>query len=270
MPNLPAKLAMFESDVPPAERWREKSPGQLAGPQRGGADSPFPPRSLAKFHAPEIVFGPGALTELGHCAGRLGARRPFLVTDPGLIEAGWAAEALAYLRQHGLRATAWHDVTPNPKNSEIEAGFERYAESGGDVIIGLGGSSIDAVLGATHAMSHQVGGLLDLPHGVLNAVLLPHVIRFNAQAAPERFVPLAAAGGVRIEGVPAGEVALLLAERVRGLADEVGVPKRLAALGVSQDMLPQLARTTLKDACLTTNPREAGVGDIEALFRAAL
>jgi len=425
VPNLPAKLAMFESDMPPAERWREKSPGQLAGPQRGGADSAFPPRSLAKFHAPEIVFGPGALAELGHCAGRLGARRPFLVTDPGLIEAGWADEALAYLRQHGLRPTAWHDVTPNPKDSEIEAGFQRYAESGGDVIIGLGGGSCidaakgvailsgnggrilgyqgvdkvarpipptvmvpstsgtgadvsqfavvtdtaacikitiisrtlvpeisvidprllttipdwlnaatgldalthaieafvsrahnlltdhyalnavrlitnhllpaqlrpkdasprlamaqgsleagmaftNAILGATHAMSHQVGGLLDLPHGVLNAVLLPHVIRFNAQAAPERFVPLAAAGGVRIEGVPAGEVALLLAERVRGLADEVGVPKRLAPLGVSEDVLPRLARTTLTDACLATNPRKASAGDIEALFRAAL
>ena len=40
----------------------------------------------------------------------------------------------------------------------------------------------NAIFGATHAMSHQVGGLLDAPHGVLNGVLLPHVIRFNAQA----------------------------------------------------------------------------------------
>ena len=50
MPNLPGTLAMIESDVPPAERWREKSreksPGHLAGPQRDGADSPFPPRPL--------------------------------------------------------------------------------------------------------------------------------------------------------------------------------------------------------------------------------
>ncbi len=92
----------------------------------------------------------------------------------------------------------------------------------------------NAILGATHAMSHQIGGQLDAPHGVLNAVLLPHVIRFNAQVCPERFVPLAAASGIRTEGVPAGEVALLLAERVRELADEVGVPKGLAALGVTR------------------------------------
>ena len=44
----------------------------------------------------------------------------------------------------------------------------------------------NAILGATHAMSHQVGGLLDLPHGVVNGVLLPHVIRFNARSAPDR------------------------------------------------------------------------------------
>jgi 1,3-propanediol dehydrogenase len=128
----------------------------------------------------------------------------------------------------------------------------------------------NAILGATHAMSHQVGGVLDAPHGVVNAVLLPHVIRFNAQVSPERFVPLAAACGLPVEGVPAGEVALRLAERVRGLADEVGAPKGLAALGVTEDVLPQMAKTTMKDACLATNPREADARDIEALFRVAL
>ena len=81
-------------------------------------------------------------------------------------------------------------------------------------------------------------------HGVVNAVLLPYVIRFNAQAWPDRFIPLAAASGIRTEGVPADEVALLLAERVRELADEVGVPKGLAAYGVTEAMLPEMARTT--------------------------
>ena len=59
-------------------------------------------------------------------------------------------------------------------------------------------------------------------------------------------------------------------DAVRKLADELGVPKGLAELGVTDDMVPRLARTTLKDACLATNPREADARDIEALFRAAL
>lgn len=53
----------------------------------------------------------------------------------------------------------------------------------------------NAILGATHAMSHQVGGLLDLPHGVINGVLLPHVIRFNAEADPQPFAVIADALG---------------------------------------------------------------------------
>ena len=417
----PENLAMIDSDWPGAD-WKGT---RLAGPRRGEEFGTHTPGRLAKFHAPEIVFGPGALAELGHCAARLGARRPFLVTDPGLIEAGWVDEAVACLRQSGLYPALWHDVTPNPKDHEIEAAFSRYAESGSDVIIGLGGGSCidaakgvailsgnggrilayegvdkvvrpipptvmvpstsgtgadvsqfaivtdtaarnkitiisrtlvpeisvidprllttmpdwlnastgldalthgieafvsrahnpltdrhalysvalitrhllrsqlrpsetasrlamaqgsleaglaftNAILGATHAMSHQVGGQLDAPHGVVNAILLPHVIMFNAEVSPGRFVPLAEAAGIRTEGVPPAEAALLLAEAVRKLADEVGVPKGLAELGVTDDLVPQLARLTLKDACLATNPRPADARDIEALFRAAL
>jgi len=76
--------------------------------------------------------------------------------------------------------------------------------------------------------------------------------------------------GISTEGVAAQEVAMILAERVRELADEVGVPRGLTALGVTEAVLPRLARTTLKDACLATNPREADARDIEAIFRAAL
>ena len=161
MPIPLENLAMVESDWPGADWNCEKSTGQLAGPRRGEALSAHAPARLAKFHAPEIVFGPGALAELGHCAARLGARRPFLVTDPGLIEAGWVDEAVAYLRRSGLHPAVWHDVTPNPKDHEIEAAFQMYAESGSDVIIGLGGGScIDAAKGVA-ILSGNGGRILD-------------------------------------------------------------------------------------------------------------
>ncbi|WP_447646991.1 hypothetical protein [Nocardioides zeae] len=128
----------------------------------------------------------------------------------------------------------------------------------------------NAILGATHAMSHQVGGLLDAPHGVVNGVLLPHVIRYNARAVPDRFVDLAGAAGLDAEGADGEKAAELLAEHVRRLADDVGVPSGLAALGVRERDVPVLARTTLDDACLTTNPRPATEGDVLDLFRAAL
>jgi len=128
----------------------------------------------------------------------------------------------------------------------------------------------NAILGATHAMSHQVGGLLDAPHGVCNAVLLPHVIRYNAADNPMRFAALAAAAGLPVAALPAQEAALLLADWVRDLADRLGVPRGLRHLGVTEDDVHGLAATTLEDACLATNPRDLDLRDAEVLFRAAL
>jgi len=128
----------------------------------------------------------------------------------------------------------------------------------------------NAILGAAHAMSHQVGGLLDLPHGVINGVLLPHVIRFNAEADPEPYQVIATSLGVTDPGAPAAEAALALADRIDRLARDVGVPRGLAELGVAEDDLPRLARTALQDACMSTNPRPADEAQMHALFRAAL
>lgn len=380
---------------------------------------------LLKFHAPEILFGPGSLGESGHAAARLGARRPFVVTDPGIVEAGWVDELLPLLRVEGLQPTVWTSVTPNPKDHEVRAAYERYREVDGDVIIAIGGGSCadaakgvavlagnggdirdyagidqvgspippllmvpstsgtgadvsqfcivtdterrvkltimgralvpdisitdprllttmpshlnaatgldalthavesyvsrahnpladgqalsavglvcnhlrltmshplelehrgkmaqaslqagmaftNAILGATHAMSHQVGGLLDAPHGVINGVLLPHVIRYNARAAPERFMGLAGSAGLAVDRMPGDEAADLLAEHVRSLADDVGVPRGLRDLGVCEEDIESLSATTLQDACLATNPREADQDDIRALFLEAL
>ncbi|MBA2555164.1 MAG: iron-containing alcohol dehydrogenase [Geodermatophilaceae bacterium] len=383
------------------------------------------PDRVSKFLVPEIVFGHGALSEAGFAARRLDARRVFIVTDPGIIEAGWLAELQQHLDDVGLPHVVWHGVTPNPKDHEVAAGHLVYQASGADVIIGLGGGSVidaakaiavlssnggqildyegvdrvtqaipplimipstsgtgadlsqfcvitdtvrklkatligralvpnisitdprllvtmpedlnaatgldalthgieayvsraaspltdvhaltairlvsgnllrtidvpldtgaragmaqasleaglaftNAILGATHAMSHQVGGALDLPHGVVNGVLLPHVMRFNAGAHPEPFVPIAQALGLAVETMSAEDAAHAAADRVRELANSVGVPKGLGDLGVTEEDIAQLSINTLGDACLTTNPRDASVDDVTAIFRAAL
>ena len=386
---------------------------------------PATPSAIIKFHAPEIVFGPGSLAEAGFAARRLGAERPFVVTDPGIIEAGWTAALCGYLADVGLRATVWSELTPNPKDHEVTTGYKRYADSGCDVIIGIGGGSVidaakgiailtgnggeigdyngvdrvcqpippllmipttagtgadvsqfciitdtasavkmtimgralvpdisvtdarllmtmpedlaaatgldalthgiesfvslahnpladghalsavrlvfdhlprmldkrsaadcgehmaqasleagmaftNALLGATHAMSHQVGGLLDLPHGVVNGVLLPHIIRFNAVEVPDRFIPLAQAAGLAVGGAGGEEAGNMLADKVQAIAAELGVPRGLAQLGVREADIQTLARSALADACLATNPRPAAHDDLVALFRGAL
>lgn len=380
---------------------------------------------ISKFHAPEIVFGLGALAEAGFAARRLGAQRPFVVTDPGIIDAGWTRALGGYLRDVGLHPSFWADLTPNPKDHEVTAGFKQYEDSGCDVIIAIGGGSCmdaakaiailtgngggildyagvdrvsrpippllmipttagtgadvsqfciitdtaasvkvtvmgralvpdisvtdprllttmpddlaaatgldalthgieafvsvarnpladshalnavrlvfanlpgmlgeraisewceqmalasleagmaftNALLGATHALSHQVGGLLDLPHGVINGVLLPHVIRFNALAAADRFIPLAQAAGLNAARLGAEEAGYLLADKVAAIASELGVPRGLSQLGVREADLPGLAKTAMTDACLATNPRPATESDLTAVLREAL
>lgn len=132
----------------------------IPAPQAERRSECVPPR-LAKFHAPEIVFGSGSLPEAAYAAVRLGAARPFVVTDPGLLAVGWPDELLSQLRQAGLRPQLWHDVTPNPKDHEIEAGFERYRADGCDVVVGIGGGSvIDAAKGVA-LLAANGGRILD-------------------------------------------------------------------------------------------------------------
>lgn len=380
---------------------------------------------LLKFHAPEIVFGIDSMAEAAHAAVRLGGQRPLLVTDPGLIEAGWVDELVGHLRTQDVQAQVWSALTPNPKDHEITAGHEFYRSHGCDVLIALGGGSVidaakgvailaanggdildyagvdkatmpipplvvvpttsgtgadvsqfcivtdttrntkitilgralvpditvidprvlttmpewlnaatgldalthgieafvslghnqltdhhalravvmvtenlvttierpqemaarvlmaqaaleaglaftNAILGAAHAMSHQVGGLLDLPHGVINGVLLPHVVRFNAEADPAPFATIAACLGIADKRAPELESALALADRLQDLARQVGVPRGLADLGVRDADVAVLARNALADACITTNPRAADEAQLRALFRAAM
>ena len=105
---------------------------------------------------------------------------------------------------------------------------------------------------------------------MLNAVLLPHVVRFNAAADASRFRPLADALGVRgARRLADDEVGDALAARIGDLARSIGAPRTLSGIGVTQDQIEGFARQTLCDACLTTNPREVTEDDVRALLWAA-
>lgn len=107
------------------------------------------------------MFGAASLAEAGFAARCLGAQRPLVVTDVGVLAAGWVAELLRYLDDTQLRATVWADLTPNPKDHEIANGFELYQESGCDVLIAIGGGScIDAAKGIA-ILSRNGGAILD-------------------------------------------------------------------------------------------------------------
>lgn len=358
---------------------------------------------LYKFVAPEIIFGRGALEQVGESLARLGVKKVFVVSDPGVIAAGWVDKVLPHIREAGLDYTTWHEITSNPKDYEVHCGLERYLESGCNAVLGVGGgSSIDAakaiallstneghisdfegvdkvrralpplialpttagsgsevtqfavitdskrrmkmvigskslipdialvdpqtlvtkgseltaytgmdalthaieayvslaatpltdiqalnavklvtqylpvsmsnrsdltakgamamaslqaglalsnaILGLAHAMSHQLGGLLDMPHGEANAILLPYVMEFNLPAAVDRYGAIAEAMGQRAGPVSRREAAQQAVEAVRGLSRDLGIPEKLSKVGFTDEYLETLSQNAIQDS----------------------
>src|SRR5476649_1555103 len=127
----------------------------------------------------------------------------------------------------------------------------------------------NASLGFVHAMAHQLGGFYDLPHGVCNAVLLPHVQSFNALVCADRLTDVAHAMGADIRGFSPEEGAQPAIAAIRSLAKDVEIPGGLRDLGAKLNDIPVLASNALKDACGLTNPRAADQRQIEEIFRSA-
>ncbi|MBR9727303.1 L-threonine dehydrogenase [Shewanella intestini] len=128
----------------------------------------------------------------------------------------------------------------------------------------------NASLGYVHAMAHQLGGFYDLPHGVCNAILLPHVQEYNAQVAPARLGHIATAMGENINGLTEQQSAQAAIEAIKALSAAVDIPANLTQLGVKEQDLAILADNALKDACGLTNPKQATHEEICAIFKAAL
>lgn len=128
----------------------------------------------------------------------------------------------------------------------------------------------NASLGHVHAMAHQLGGFYDLPHGVCNAILLPHVQRFNMIAKVDRFVDIAVAMGEKVDGLSRRAAAEKALEAIKTLSSDVGIPSGLKELGVQEKDLRVMAENAQKDACGFTNPRCPTLENVIEIYRWAL
>ncbi|MBU1564687.1 MAG: iron-containing alcohol dehydrogenase [Proteobacteria bacterium] len=128
----------------------------------------------------------------------------------------------------------------------------------------------NASLGAVHAMAHSLGGLLDLPHGECNALLLDHVINYNFPDAAERYLKIGEAMGLDVRHLSINEAKNAIIYKIRQLKQKVGIKKTLGQQGASLTDIPHLARKALKDPCMVTNPRVPNQRDIEVIYEEAL
>lgn len=367
--------------------------------------------NLRKFVAPEIIFGNGSRNLAGQYCKNFYTNKAIIVTDDGVIKAGWAKEVENSLTEAGIQFVTFSGVTPNPRATEVMKGAQLYLEEKCDAIIAVGGGSpmdcakgigivisngghildyegvdriqeplppmifipttagtsadvsqfciianreeltkisivskivlpdvalIDpettttmdpyltsctgmdalvhaveayvsttsstmtdvhalaamrllssnlpkikahpmdlavrenimlasmeaglafsnAVLGAVHAMSHSLGGFLDLPHGECNSLLLEHVINYNFQSAPERFQIVAETMGIDTRGMASQDLKIQIFNHFNKLRNELGISKSLGLVNVRKADIPDLAKKAINDVCILTNPEE--------------
>lgn len=381
--------------------------------------------NLRKFVSPEIIFGAGARHAVANYARTFGARKVLVVSDPGVVAAGWVNDITQSLEAQDIPYALFTEVSPNPRCEEVMAGAQFYKDEGCNVIVAVGGGSpmdcakgigivsthgrhivefvgvdtisvaipplifipttagtsadvsqfaiisdqtekvkisivskavvpdvslIDpettatmdpfltactgvdalvhaveafvstgagpltdihaldairlinshlsplvanpqdaflreqvmlgsmkaglafsnAILGAVHAMSHSLGGLLDLPHGLCNAMLLEHVIDFNYCEATDRFKVIANTLGIDTRGMTTPQIKTRLMQHVIALKQEVGLTQKLAQNGVKVADIPALSAKAIQDPCILTNPRKSSQRDVEAVYEEAL
>ncbi len=128
----------------------------------------------------------------------------------------------------------------------------------------------NAGIGIVHAMAHQPGALLNKPHGVCNAILLPYGCEFNIIACPQKYADIAVAMGVNTAGLSTMEAAEKGIDAIRKLSRDIGIPSGLAEIGVKESDIPLLADNAINDICCLFNPRKIRLEDLTRLYKEAM
>ena len=137
----------------------------------------------------------------------------------------------------------------------------------GQYIAGMGFSNVG--LGIAHSMAHSLGAFFDTPHGVANALLLPHVLRFNGKVCPDLFVNMGNALGLDMIGLSGMDAVDKVVDAVKELSISVGIPQTLQEIGIPESALEKLAHQAIGDVCTSGNPRKVTEKDILQLYKEA-
>ena len=135
----------------------------------------------------------------------------------------------------------------------------------GQYIAGMGFSNVG--LGLVHGMAHPLGAFYNVPHGVANAILLPHIMQYNAPYTGEKYRHIAKAMGIKnTEDMTIEDARNAAVDAVFQLNNDVKIPTNLHMVGVKKEDIKALAEAAYADVCTQGNPRETNIADIEELY----
>lgn len=124
----------------------------------------------------------------------------------------------------------------------------------------------NASLGAVHAMSHSMGGLLDLPHGECNSILLEHIIRINFDTVPERYRDIAKKLGLSVDNVSNFLLLEMIIDRIVSIRSSLNIPASIKVAGLSEQTVDYLVANALNDPCMVTNPRILAKEEVRSIY----
>ena len=148
------------------------------------------------------------------------------------------------------------------------------AKARADMLLGsmlAGQAFANSPVAAVHALAYPLGGHYHIPHGLSNALVLPHVLRFNAVTAPGAYAEMAPHAFPDLGRLEGQERAAAFAERLADLSRDCGLPQRLRDMKIEADALPMLARAAMNQTrLLVNNPRPVTEADALAIYQSAL
>ncbi|RED48425.1 iron-containing alcohol dehydrogenase [Seonamhaeicola aphaedonensis] len=204
-----------------------------------------------------------------------------MIGKPAALTAATGMDALTHAIETYVTkgAFGWSDALALEAIKLISQSLEKAVVDGNDLEARnkmawgqfiAGQAFSNAGLGYVHSMAHQLGGMYDLPHGVANAILLPHVEQFNIPGCANKLKCVAKAMGVQVSGMSDTEGANAAIEAIKTLSKSVGIPSGLRELGVKEEDFEEMAKNALADVCTGGNPREVTLEDTISIYKAAM
>ena len=178
-----------------------------------------------------------------------------------ITKGAWELTDMMHLKAIEIIARSLRKAVENDPSGREDMALGQY-------VAGMGFSNVG--LGIVHSMAHSLGGFYDTPHGVANALLLPYVMEYNADATGDKYRNIARAMGVHeVEHMNIEDARRAAIEAVRQLSIDVGIPQKLSEIGAKREDIKALADLAIVDACTPGNPKDPTVEDIVAIYEKA-